>query len=123
MRDDNPATERQTRQAIRDDIYERIRRGDLGPAEGEAEAASLGLKPFENIPAEGEFDPFEAARWSLPMAFAWAMWGTRASVRRHWQAYREADLRWRPCDLVAPSGPIAALLGPLRPTSALDLLH
>jgi hypothetical protein len=78
----------------RDLLIDKVKYGELTPQEAEAEAARLGLEPFEVSPNPADFDPMKEALWSLPMALAWIMWRTPDAVREMWDLYREKFRFW-----------------------------
>jgi hypothetical protein len=78
----------------RDDLIEKVRYGKMTPAEAEAEAARLNLKPFECRPKPGDFDPMKEVFWTLPMAVAWIAYRTADEVREWWDAYRIECWDW-----------------------------
>lgn len=80
----------------RDILITRVRRGELTPAQAEAEAARQGFGPIATKPSRAEFDPDEMPWWSLPMALAWIAWRTTEQVQESCAEYRENWLEWFP---------------------------
>jgi len=66
---------------VRDDIFDKVRRGEMTPPQAEAEAVRLGMKSFASEPDPAAFDPMCLAWWSLPMAIAWIAWRSPNRVR------------------------------------------
>ena len=90
----------------RDILIDKVQRGELTPQKAEAEAARVGLEPFEVGPNPADFDPMGEASWSLPMALAWIMWRSRDPVREMWDLYREKFRFWVPQRWQVSDGPI-----------------
>lgn len=78
----------------RDDIIDRVERGEITLEEAALEAFGLGLPPFEREPSWDAFDPMAEASWSLPMAVAWISRRTPHAVREAWDAYRQECWHW-----------------------------
>src|SRR5262249_42297576 len=74
--------------SIRDDLIDKVRRGEMKPAEAEAEAARLGMKPFAVEADPVEFDPFRETWWTLPMTITWIAWRSPDRVREWWDRCR-----------------------------------
>jgi hypothetical protein len=68
----------------RDILISKVQHGELTPEQAEAEAAALGLPPFEATPDPISYDPMAESRWSLAMAVAWIAWRDIRSVRESW---------------------------------------
>jgi hypothetical protein len=81
--------------SVRDDIIDKVRRGEMTPAEADAEAARLGFKPFAVEPDPSKFDPFREGWWTLPMAVAWIAWRSPDKIRECWDPYRAECWEWR----------------------------
>jgi hypothetical protein len=77
-------------------LLDMVAKGTATPEGAEQQAAKRGLGAFSRKPdaADPRFDPMEMERWSVPMALAWIMWGTRAAVREHCDAYRAECWEW-----------------------------
>ena len=80
----------------RDDLFERVRRGELKPQQAEDEAQRLGLEPLSSRPDPGAFDPARKSRWSLAMVLAWIVWRDMAEVREWDSQYRADCWDWQP---------------------------
>jgi hypothetical protein len=79
----------------RDEVLERVFRGEITPDEAEHEAARLGLPPFARTPDPAQFNPMCEPWWTLGMAVAWIIWRTPTAVRRVWSDYRRKVIVWR----------------------------
>lgn len=79
---------------VRDDIIDKVRRGEMTPPQAEAEAVRLSIKPFASEPDPAAFDPMCEAWWSLPMAIAWITWRSPDRVREFWEPYRSEYWDW-----------------------------
>jgi hypothetical protein len=79
---------------VRDDIFDKVRRGEMTPPQAEAEAVRLGMKSFASEPDPAAFDPMCLAWWSLPMAIAWIAWRSPNRVREFWDPYRSECWDW-----------------------------
>jgi hypothetical protein len=79
---------------VRNDIIDKVQRGEWTPEQAEAETARLGIKPFASEPEPAAFDPMCEAWWSLPMAIAWIAWRSPDKVREFWDAYRSECWDW-----------------------------
>jgi hypothetical protein len=91
----------------RDEIIDDVAYGRLTPEAAEAEAARLGLEPFERTPDPAEFDPMAEVNWTLPMAMAWIAQRTPEAVRDAWDKYAGKCWFWRWRQWrVGPDGPI-----------------
>jgi hypothetical protein len=94
---------------VRDDIIDKVRRGEMTPPHAEAEAVRLGIKPFASEPDPAGFDPMCEAWWSLPMAIAWIAWRSPDKVREFWDAYRSECWDWNFQEWRdGPDGPVYA---------------
>jgi hypothetical protein len=80
--------------SVRDDIIDKVQRGEMTPQQAEAEAVRLGIKPFAVEPDPNEFDPFRETWWTLPMAVAWIAWRSPDKVRECWDPYRAECWDW-----------------------------
>jgi hypothetical protein len=78
----------------RDEILDRVSRGEITPDEAEGEAARLGLPPFAHTPDPAQFNPMSEPWWTLGMAAAWIIWRTPTAVRRVWSDYRRKVTVW-----------------------------
>lgn len=63
-----------TEDISRDEVIERVRRGQMTPDQAEAWAADQGTQPFAEPRTLQHFDPFQEVYWSLPMVAAWIIW-------------------------------------------------
>jgi hypothetical protein len=92
---------------VRDELIERVKYGELTPAEAEAEAKRLNLPALEYQPDPKDFDPAKEAQWSLTMAVAWIAYRKIKMVREWWDKYRREcwDWHWRKWR-VGPDGDI-----------------
>jgi hypothetical protein len=81
--------------SVRDDIIDKVRRGEMTPAQAEAEAVRLDVKPFAIVPEPARFDPFREPWWTLPMAVAWIAWRSTDRVREFWDPYRSECWDWQ----------------------------
>lgn len=79
----------------RDEILDRVSRGEITPYEAEDQAARLGLPPFAHTPDLAQFNPMSEPWWTLGMAAAWIIWRTPTAVRRVWSDYRREVTAWR----------------------------
>jgi hypothetical protein len=78
----------------RDEILDRVFRGELTPDEAESEAARRGLRPLAQTPGPAEFNPLSEPWWTLGMTAAWIIWRTPTAVRRVWSDYRRKVIEW-----------------------------
>jgi hypothetical protein len=79
----------------RDEILDRVSRGEIAPDQAEAEAARLGIPPFARTPDPTKFNPMTEPWWTLGMAAAWIIWRTPTAVRRVWSDYRNEVTTWQ----------------------------
>jgi hypothetical protein len=79
----------------RDEILDRVRRGELSPEEAEAWARDNGQPPFAVEAGHAQFDPMAEEFWTLAMTAAWIIWRTPDVVRRRWRAYQRQCWVWR----------------------------
>jgi len=86
----------------RDNLIDRVRRGEITPDEAEAKAKQKGFEPFETKPEPLEFDPEKLSWWSLPMALAWIAWRDTKYVREHCAEYRVNCYFWAPISWNVP---------------------
>jgi hypothetical protein len=110
---------------VRDDIIDKVRRGEMTPQHAEVEAARRGIKPFASEPEPAGFDPMCEAWWSLPMAIAWIAWRSPHNVREFWDAYRSECRDWNCREWRdGPDGPVYAghFLEQRRPATLSSLL-
>jgi len=63
-----------TEDISRDEVIERVRRGQMTPDQAEVWAADQGTQPFAEPRTLQHFDPFQEVYWSLPMVAAWIIW-------------------------------------------------
>jgi hypothetical protein len=63
-----------TEDISRDEVIERVKRGQMTPDQAEAWAANKGTQPFAEPRTIQHFDPFQEVYWSLPMVAAWIIW-------------------------------------------------
>jgi hypothetical protein len=110
---------------VRNDIIDKVQRGEWTPEQAEAETARLGIKPFASEPEPAAFDPMCEAWWSLPMAIAWIAWRSPDKVREFWDAYRSECWDWNFREWRdGPDGPVYAghFLEQRRPATLSSLL-
>ena len=76
-----------TEDISRDEVIERVKRGQMTPDQAEAWAAERAKlvgenfeKPFAEERTFNHYDPREDTFWSLPMAAAWIIWRTYEDV-------------------------------------------
>lgn len=91
----------------RDNLFDRLQRGELNISEAEAQAAAGGVGPLRDVPAPDAFHPETETFWNLPMAVAWVAWRSFARVTEYWDEYRVNCWdwhfkKWR----LGPDGPI-----------------
>ena len=78
----------------RGDIADRALRGQITPAQAEAEAKKIGAKPFATKPSPDAFDPMQVAYWDIAMVWAWLASGSADEVREVWNDYRKEVWDW-----------------------------
>jgi hypothetical protein len=101
------------RQNRRDDIIDKLHRGEIGPAQAEAEAARLGLSPLIQYPDAQNYDPMAQTFWTPLMAVAWIAFRVIAVVRNMMRDYRSGATTinklgpagTKPCYSVEEPGP------------------
>jgi hypothetical protein len=67
----------------RSEIIRLARYGKISPEEAEAEAASMGWKPFALQAEMPALDPMRESRWTITMAVAWIAWRDLDLVRNN----------------------------------------
>lgn len=77
-----------------DDLIEEVKYGRMTPAEAEAEAARLGLRPLAPVPDAQKFDPMAEPWWTLPMTVAWIIWRNDWKVLENYDPYRLEWFDW-----------------------------
>ena len=109
-------------QSKRDDLLDRVKRGELTGEEADAEAEKLGPAPrskrparFSTRPADDEFRPERMGEWTLTMALAWILYGDLDEVREWHAPYLAECRRWGHTDaggweLKPPHAPTFVLL-------------
>jgi hypothetical protein len=110
---------------VRDDIIDKVQRGEMTPPHAEAEAVRLGIKPFASEPDPAGFDPMCESWWTLPMAVAWIAWRSPDRVREFWDKYRSECWDWHFREWRnGPDGPVHAghFLKQRRPATLSSLL-
>lgn len=78
----------------REDMLKRASNGEITPEQAEAWAEQNRQPSFASRPDASKFDPMKEAYWTLAMAAAWIIWGTRDAVREHWNSYRAECWDW-----------------------------
>src|SRR3954447_19239039 len=91
----------------RDDLFDRLQRGELSISKAEAQAVADGVGPLRDEPELDAFHPETETFWTLPMAVAWVAWRSFARVTEYWDEYRVKCWdwhfkRWR----LGPDGPV-----------------
>ncbi|MCF3935321.1 hypothetical protein L1787_18155 [Acuticoccus sp. M5D2P5] len=81
--------------ALRSELLDRARRGEMTGVEAENEAARLGCGPLASKPDDSLLNPMSVSHWSLTMAIAWIAWRTPDHVREWWDTYVEQCWDWR----------------------------
>lgn len=87
----------------RDDIIDKVQRGEMSPSEAEALVAERKLQPLKWEPDATEFDPMNEPDWTLLMAVAWIAYRSPDYVRKVWDKYREKCCKWSPWRGRAPN--------------------
>ena len=80
----------------RDEIIDKVQRGEMSPSEAEALVAGRKLQPLKGEPDPTEFDPMTEPDWTLLMAIAWIAYHSPDDVRKVWNKYREKCWKWSP---------------------------
>jgi hypothetical protein len=80
--------------ALRNELIERARRGELTGEQADAEAERLGVGPLLRRADPAGFDPTAEPHWDIPMALGWIMTSNVAAVREVWQRWRDANEFW-----------------------------
>jgi len=96
----------QSRSTMRDDLIERVRRGEMTTEDAERRATELGLTPLISSPNQNDFDPLAEPFWSIPMALAWIMTRDANSVLEMWDRWRAEKEFWSWSRWQVPGGPI-----------------
>jgi len=78
----------------RDELFERLKYGELDPEAAEAEARRLGLAPLRPDVDRSHYDPARENQWTLTMAVAWIAFRTIDAVRDAWDVYRAECWDW-----------------------------
>ena len=73
----------------RNDILDKLQRGQIKLEEAEKAAADANLPPLASRPPPGQFDPDKRAHWSLPMTLAWIASRDVELVRTFDDEYRQ----------------------------------
>ncbi len=81
-------------QALKDDLFERAKLGEITGEEADAEAIRLRLGSLSHRPGPDEFRPESETHWTLPMAVAWIAYLDLDSVREWSAPYREGSTYW-----------------------------
>jgi hypothetical protein len=81
--------------STRDDLIEKVRYGEISPAQAEAEAVRLKLERLAQCPDKELFDPMKETFWTLPMAIAWIAYRTADEVVSWWDPYRTTCWDWQ----------------------------
>jgi hypothetical protein len=106
--------------SARDDIIDKVRRGEMTPPQAEAEALQFGIEPFASEPDPAKFDPMGETWWGLLMAIAWIACRSADKVREFWDPYRSECWDWHFREWRnGPDGPVHAghFLERRRPTT------
>lgn len=91
----------------RDDLIEGVKYGRMSPADAEAEAARLGLKPLASRPDPKKFNAMGEAWWTLPMTVAWISWRDPQRVLDWYDPYRAECFDWHYTEWrLGPDGPV-----------------
>ena len=80
----------------RDEIIDKVQRGEMSPSEAEALVAERKLQPLKGEPDPTGFDPMTEPDWTLLMAMAWIAYHSPDDVRKVWNKYREKCWKWSP---------------------------
>jgi hypothetical protein len=99
----------------RDQVIDRVRRGEITKEKAEAEAEKIGVGPLAAKPDPSTFDPIGEAYWSLEMVLTWFETESADEVREVWNDYRKEVWDWQP---IEPTGSAWAL----RMKSPVELL-
>jgi len=92
--DSQPPRSWEAAQALKDDLFERAKVGEITGEEADAEAIRLGLGSLSHRPGPDEFRPEDETHWTLPMAVAWIAYLDLNDVREWSAPYREACTYW-----------------------------
>ena len=107
-----------------EELFQKVRRGELMPDAAEAEAERLGFGKLANTPDPSGFDPMKQAWWALPMVIAWIACRSPEIVREYWDRYRSVCVEWHFCEWrERADGPVRGghFLAPRRPATISSL--
>lgn len=92
--DNRPSLTWTEKQALKDQLVERAKYGEITSKEADAEAIRIGLGSLSSIPGPEKFRPAAEAQWTLPMAVAWIAYLDLEKVREWSAPYRAACWDW-----------------------------
>lgn len=81
-------------QALRDNLFDRAKYGEITGDEADAEAERLGLGRLSHIPGPDEFRPEAETHWTIVMAVAWISYLDLDEVREWSAPFQEACTHW-----------------------------
>ena len=91
-----------TEDISRDEVIERVKRGQMTPDQAEAWSAKKGTEPFAEERTLQHYNPIKDPDWSLPMVVAWIIWQTPADVMKVVPSRGKQCKIWHP-ETVGPS--------------------